>query len=130
MAFLETTFLIDLLRGKSSVQQLKDELDRTERSLCVATPSIMELWSGALRAKNQEIEKEKIQELIQSLDIISFDEKSAKIAAEIEFELSHKGLPIQPEDILIASIAKANGEKLVTHDNHYTRISGLMVLKY
>ncbi len=31
---------------------------------------------------------------------------------------------------MIAGIAKANGEKIVTRDAHYTRIDGIKVLKY
>lgn len=130
MACLETSFLIDLLRGKQEVHALKDELDRTETTLTIAAPSVMELWSGAIIAKASEHEKAKVNDLIQSLQILPLDEKSAKEAGEIEADLLRRGLPIETEDIMIAAIARVHGEKVVTHDAHYTRIPGLRVLKY
>ncbi len=127
MACLETTFIIDLIKGKSDVRDLKDELDRAE-TLFVAAPSIMEIWAGALMFKPKDIEK--IDSFLSAVEILSFDEKSAKEAGEIYAELSKKGLMIQPEDIMIAGIARSRGEKVVTRDNHFTHISGLKVLKY
>ena len=59
MACLETTFLIDLLRGKENVRLLKDKLDETESSLSITPVSIMELWIGA-SLKSSEQEKENI----------------------------------------------------------------------
>ncbi len=130
MACLDTTFLVDLLRGKSEIHGLKDELDRHEETLAVATPSIMELWLGACMAKASNEEKEKINELIQSLEIFDLDEKSAKDAGEIEAELMRKNQAIDTEDIMIAAIARAHGEKVITRDKHYAKILGLKVLKY
>lgn len=130
MACLDTTFLVDLLRGKEDIRNLKDELSKTESSLAVASPSIMELWLGACQAKASEQEKEKINQLLLSLEILSLDENSAKEAGEIEAELLNKGQIIEIEDIMTAAIAKMNGEKVVTRDGHYARIPGLKVLKY
>jgi len=130
MACLETTFLVDLLRGKLEVKSLKDELDRTESELFVAAPSVMELWSGALLSNQPLKEKEKISELIESLVLLPLDAASAKEAGEIEAELLGKGLPVQTEDVMIAAISRVNCKKLVTRDQHFARIPGLRVLKY
>ena len=123
MTCLETSFLIDLFRGKEKVNKLMDELNKHEEQLTVAAPTIMELWSGALLAIHSEREKAKINELLQFTDVLTLDEKSAKIAAEIEYDLEQKGQIIQLEDIQIAAIAKAHGEQ-------FARIPGLRVLKY
>lgn len=130
MACLDTTFLVDLLRGKKEVSSLKDELSKSESILAVASPSIMELWLGACQAQASVQEKEKINQLLLSLEILDLDEKSAKEAGEIEAGLFVKRQIIETEDIMIAAIAKIHGEKVVTRDNHYTKIDGLKVLKY
>jgi predicted nucleic acid-binding protein len=130
MVCLETTFLVDLLRGKKEVSELKDELIRSDKIFAIASPSIMEIWSGASLSMQSEYKKEKINELILSLTILSLDEKSAKEAGEIEAELIEKGIIIETEDIMIAAIAKVNGETLVTRDGHYAKIPGLKMLKY
>ena len=130
MACLETTFLIDVLRGKKEVTNLMSDLDTSEDFLAVASPTIMELWAGACTAKASQAEKEKINNLLASLEILNLDEKSAKEAGEIEAELTNSGKIIETEDIMIAAIAKSNNEKIVTRDGHYAKINGLKVLKY
>ncbi len=130
MTCLETTFLIDILLGKKEINELKDELSKTEPLLTIAAPSIMEIWMGASISKQPDSKKDKINELISSFTILSLDEKSAKEAGEIEADLMKKGEIIETEDMMIAAIAKANGEKLVTRDEHYVRIPGLRILKY
>lgn len=130
MACLEITFLIDLLRGDENIKHLKDDLDKTENILAVAAPSVMELWTGAILSNRSASEKIKISELLSSFTIFHLDEKSAKEAGEIEADLIKKGQIIDTEDIMIAGIAKSNGEKLVTRDQHYAKISGLNLIKY
>ena len=129
MVCLETTFIIDLLRGKPEIKELKDEFDK-EDIISITAPSVMELWAGALMAKLPEKEKAKINELILSMIVLRMDEKSAKEAGEIEAELIKSGNIIEIEDLMIAGIAKANGEKLVTNDEHYAKIPGLKMIKY
>ena len=58
MACLDTSFLIDLLRGRNEVKELNDELYKNEAILSVASPSVMELWCGATLGKTSEEEKE------------------------------------------------------------------------
>lgn len=130
MACLDTTFLIDLLRGNPEIEEIKEEVYAREIILSVAAPSVMELWTGACLARTSEKEKEKIIELIESLEILNLDEKSARESGEIEAELLRKGISIETEDVMIAGIAIANGEKVITRDQHYARIPKLKVLKY
>jgi len=130
MTCLDTTFLIDLLRGKENINAIKDELDRTELLLSVAAPSVTELWSGVCLMKGTATEKRRINDLLGSLVIHPLDEASAREAGEIEAELIASGKPIQTEDTMIAGIARLRGEKLVTRDKDYARITGLRILKY
>ena len=130
MVCLETTFLIDLLRGKNSIRELKDEIDKGKEQVTITSISVMEIWAGANFSRSSPKEKEKINDLLAGHEILDFDIRAAKEAGEIEAELMSKGTPIDIEDVMIAAIAKVNGEKLVTRDNHYGSISGLRVLKY
>ncbi|MBI1973606.1 PIN domain-containing protein [Candidatus Micrarchaeota archaeon] len=130
MACLETTFLIDLMRGKQAVVSLMKELERVEGHLSIAVPSIMELWRGAC-LKVSAKEKEQVNQLLESMEVIhSLDPQSAKEAGEIEAELRRKGITIETEDIMIAGIARSNREKLVTRDQHFAQVDGLNLLKY
>jgi tRNA(fMet)-specific endonuclease VapC len=130
MVCLDTSFLVDILRGREIVVELKEEFDRRNEVLAIATPSIIELWSGALKSKASAAEKAKTDELIQSLEVLPLDLNAAKDAAEIEAGLLSKGTAISATDIMIAAIARVNCEKVVTRDEHFTRIPGLVVIKY
>lgn len=130
MVCLETTFLIDLIRGENAAVILKDELEKHESVLSVTAVSVMELWSGASLAKVPVKEYEKINELLESLEVLDLDLESAKESGVIEADLARRGLPIQSTDVMIAGIAKTHHEKLVTRDEHFVRIPGLRVLKY
>lgn len=130
MAILDTTFIVDVLRGKKEISGMVEELDLDEETLAVASPSIMEIWSGACLAKTSKTEKEKINTLLQSLEVLNLDEKAAKEAGEMEAELMQRGQIIETEDIMIAAIAKVHQEKIITRDAHYAKIPGIKILKY
>jgi len=130
MACFDTSFLIDLLKGKPEVAALHEELDESETRMCIAAPSIMELWSGACRSKVPEKEKSRLLELFQSYELLEFELNSAKEAGQIENDLHKAGTPIQPEDVMIGAISRFANQTLVTRDAHFTRIPGLRVLKY
>ena len=130
MALLESSFLIDILRNKPNAVQLLHNLERDEPALFVASPTIMELWEGALLSNLAEREKKKINELLFNVTTLPFGAGEAKRAAEIGVELTRRGQKIEPEDIMIAAIAQVHGQKVVTRDEHFVRIPGLMVLKY
>ncbi len=90
----------------------------------------MEIWTGALLSKFTDKEKTKVKDLVLSITVLPLDEKSSMEAGEIAADMIQKGISIDPEDLMIAGIARANGEKLVTRDQDYAKIPGLKVLKY
>ena len=130
MAVLDTSFLIDLLRGNANAVSFLDDLERKEDNLFITCPSTMELWSGAFQAQLKDKEIKKIEEFLMARTILSFDERAAKRAGEIDAILTQKGTPIDPEDIMIAGIALSRGESVVTGDKDYAKIQGLRVLLY
>ena len=130
MALLESSFLIDVMRNKQPALELLDSLEHREPALFVATPSIMELWAGALLSNRPDGEQRKIEELLDSLESAPLDAASAKRSAEVWTELSRKGVVIEAIDTMIAGIALSRGETVVTRDEHYARVQGLKVLKY
>ena len=129
MLCADTTFLIDLIRGEPDIKDLLDEFAKKNIFISIGTPSIMELWMGACLIFSEK-EKEKINEMLKSFEILPLDVHSAKIAGEIECNLEKKGRMIQTEDIMIAAIAIVHGKKVLTRDKGYANIDGLRILKY
>jgi|SRR3989344_2775206 len=129
---LDTTFIIDLLRGNNlKVKEKAEELDHLFETKAVASISIMELWRGALQSVRKEEEKNKINELIKSFLVYPFDEKTARESGEIEADLIKRGEIIDLEDIMISGVAKVHNEKVLTRNvKHFKRIRGLSVETY
>ncbi len=129
---LDSTFLVDLLRKIDlKAIQKATELDVQLAVKAVSSVSVLELWRGALRSVRQEQEKQKIQELLQSVVVYPFDEAVAKKAAEIEAFLAAQGELIDLEDIMIAATALISNETLLTrNDKHFKRVIGLNVETY
>ncbi|MBI5797791.1 PIN domain-containing protein [Candidatus Woesearchaeota archaeon] len=130
MACLDTSFIIDLFHGNLKAKEISQELSEREMQLSITTPTIMELWSGACLSVRSKQEKEKILQLLQSLEVLDLTREAAFEAGEIEAQLLKQGKTIDPEDCMIAGIVKANNETIVTGDRHFTFIEGLKVLKY
>lgn len=128
MAILESSFLIDFLRDRAEAVALMRQLQEREQMLVIVSPSVMELWRGAIESQFPDEEKEKIRELLYLLPTLPFTTASAIRAAEVRQALKHQ--PIQEIDCMIAGIALENNEVVVTRDEHFARIPGLKVLKY
>jgi tRNA(fMet)-specific endonuclease VapC len=128
----DTSFLIDLLRGKDLKAKQKAELlDKKLIPKAVTTVTVMELWRGALKAIKSEKEKKKVNELLESLLVYTFSIEDAKAAAEIEAHLSKTQCMIDLEDIMIAGVSKARNESVLTRNvKHFEKVVGLEVEKY
>jgi predicted nucleic acid-binding protein len=88
----------------------------------------MELWEGTLRSKLTQQNKQQVEDFLTAVTVLDFDSGAAKRAAEINAALFHS--PIEAEDAMIAGVALARNERLVTRDKDYARIPGLQLLKY
>ena len=128
----DTSFLIDLLRGKEiSAKKKAEQLDAMLVHKAVSTVTVIELWRGAIKAVQSQEEKKKIEELLTSLLLYSFSEDDAKASAEIEETLSRAGAMIDLEDIMIAGTAKVRNETILTRNKkHFEKIAGLQVETY
>ena len=124
---LETTFLIDFLRGKESAINKYKEIkgEKLETTSIVA----WEVLRGPKLVNRVKEYKEAVR-LLNRLRVIPFTFTSARIASEIEQDLRKEGMEINPLDVLIAAVVIENGSILVTRDEDYKHIKGLKVEFY
>jgi len=127
---LETSFVIDLLKGDEDVVSKMQSLIEQNIPYEITTPTIFELWGGLVNLEKPENEQHRIMSLLEGILIYPFDEESAKIAGNIDGQLVKKGLRIDTEDSMIAGIAIKNNKKVLTRDDHFNRIEGLKVEEY
>ncbi len=131
MVCLETTFIIDLLRGRENIRKIKDGIDKGSDSISIASPTIIEIKKGLILTNASEEEKDKAEKLINSLIVLNLDKDSASLSGEIEAGLIKKGDIIDLEDIMISGICIINNEKLITRNKkHFERIKNLEIETY
>src|SRR3989338_6938611 len=126
MVALDSSFLIDVLRGYPAAFEALDRLEQTEPVLFVPAPVAAELWEGAIRSGTTE----EGGLMLDLLPVLPLDLASARRAAELRAELALNGRTIGVVDAMIAAIAMVNGKTLVTGDADLASIPELRGLKY
>lgn len=125
--FLDTSVIIDYLRGKKKIIEIIDNLNGNLVSsyLCLA-----ELFEGAYYSKNKEKAKKIILNFFQGLNkVYGIDEKVAEKFGELRKNLRKKGNLIEDIDIFIASICLVNNLILITlNKKHFEKIKELQIL--
>ncbi len=127
---LDTSAIIDLLRGKQEIIKKFEDLDKKNIPISLTSISVFEIWQG-LHDTMDAKKFEKIQFLLDSIGTFYFDTSTAKEAGYIHASLKNAGQIIDPEDSMIAGIAKFYKEAILTKNiKHFGRIQGLKVESY
>lgn len=127
---LDTSFLIDVLRGDGSVENLVETIDETGPPR-VSAISVMELWEGIRLADSTAAERTGVRDLLEGLHELPFDRECAIEAGTINAELLETGERIELPDVQIAATARVHNLPLITGNaDHFERIDGLRVIDY
>jgi tRNA(fMet)-specific endonuclease VapC len=117
--------LIAVLRGDEKAAKKAKQIDEQGRASTTVI-NAYELLFGAKISAKREKNLYEARRLLSKLDIIYFTEDAAEKASDIHSELTRKGRQLDLRDIFIASMAIANGKKLVTNNaQHFSKIRQL-----
>ncbi|TGK79279.1 type II toxin-antitoxin system VapC family toxin [Leptospira noumeaensis] len=123
--FLDTNICIYFLKGKN------DKIENNIKKLNpnrIKIPSIVkaELLLGALKSQNPKKNRNVVLDFLDPFEIVGFNDIESEIYAEIRSNLESKGLPIGPNDLIIASIVLNNNGILVTNnEKEFARINSI-----
>jgi predicted nucleic acid-binding protein len=109
---LDTTVLVDVLRGLKNRRAVLDELLEMAHRLTTSTMCVAEIHAG-MRA-GEEIQT---QRFLNSIPCYPITQTIAIRAGKMKCEWSRKGKTLSLADMLIASTAMEHGLTLMT-DNH------------
>ena len=127
----DTTFLIDIMLGEPGALKKAAEIEKGGSTVSVGSPTIFELYVGVSLSGKAEDEKSKITSLLASLPQLSLDYQSACFGGSIYGDKMKMGSRIDPEDAMLAGIAKAHGERIVTRNvRHFEGIEGVILESY
>ena len=130
MVLLDTNFIIDLMEGVPEAEEKARELEDGSEEVRIPSPVIFELWEGIERSGSSLKEEDRVLKVLNSFLNVSLDKRHAKASGRRSGELVRKGEMLDPIDVLIAGIASVEGEPLVTRDEHFERIDGVVLEKY
>jgi tRNA(fMet)-specific endonuclease VapC len=128
MVCLDTSVLVALIRrDHAAIDGLTAEAERGG-TVSTTVVNLCELYSGAYGSKNPQKELAKVQDLVSNLGLLELDAGAAKRYGELVNDTTLRRAPIGDFDLIIASIALEQEEKLVTRDvKHFSRVPGLTI---
>jgi tRNA(fMet)-specific endonuclease VapC len=94
-------------------------------AVCTSIIVACELRYGAAKKGSVQL-SERVESLLESLEVLPLDKESDRRYAEIRLHLDQRGRPIGPNDLLIAAHALALDLTLVTANvEEFARVPGL-----
>jgi predicted nucleic acid-binding protein len=136
VALLDTTVLIDLGRrpDASSHQRARLAVQRLVTAgqiLFTSRINEAEFRIGPEMSNQRQRELERVERVLASVVILEFTADAARAYAISKAAMLKRGRPAGDCDTLIASIALANGQSLLTRNpTHFAGIAGLVVEPY
>ncbi len=125
---LDTNSCVDHLRGGHASNVTARLVAATPGSVVLCSVVVAELLYGAYRSAHQHQTLSQVQVFCRPFQSLPFDDRAADEYGRIRAHLAGLGTLIGPNDLLIASIALANGLILVTHNtSEFSRVPGLMM---
>ena len=127
MTVLDTDYLVALLRGDADAANFSNMIDYPKTTAINA----FELYYGAKRSTNIKKSIAEVKSLLNSMDILEFDNSAVIKSAQIQADLMNSGKPVNILDVLIGGIVIVNNEDLLTRNtNHFNRIKGLKCMSW
>lgn len=127
----DTSFLIDIMENDSEAIKKAKEIEDRGLTIHVGSPTIFELYVGISLSRKARKEEAKVETTIASLPQLAFDFESARVAGSIYAEKIKRDSKIDPEDAMLAGIAKIRGETILTRNTkHFENLVGLAVEAY
>lgn len=130
MVCLETTFLVDFLRGNLALEAALDEWEASNKRVTIPAPALAEVAFGVEMEKTGR-ERKLLEKICSRFVVLHLTERSAMRAGKIDAELTEAGETIGLIDAMIAAVALEHEEVLVTRNlKHFERIPNLEVQGY
>lgn len=123
---VDTSIIIDYLRGKDAAVEL---LDNIEGELFSSYVCLAEIYEGVYRVKNSEEMAGAVTKFFSSLSgMYGVDEKIGKKFGRIRADLKRRGSIIEDLDLLLVATCLVYDLKLITlNKKHFARVGDLRI---
>ena len=120
---LDTTVLIDHLRGRREVVEFITELAQQGHQLGTCCVNIAELYAGL-----SDKEHNRANRLIEHLDYYEISRGIAKLAGGYRFSFARQGVTLTTADTLVAAVAIDQDATLMTANARDYPMDGIKVI--
>ncbi|MGA2973286.1 MAG: type II toxin-antitoxin system VapC family toxin [Candidatus Bathyarchaeia archaeon] len=128
MVCIDTSFLIALLRRDPNAEAKLESFVEDGERITTTPICACELFAGAYKAKKRDLEIRRVKEFLSRMELLEFSTQACERFGRVRSELESTGTPIGDFDIMIAAIALAHNQAVLTNDvEHFQRIPGLTV---
>lgn len=127
----DTSYFIDVMRADPGAIDKTKELEAHGIPINLTSITVFELYVGIGLSNKSTEEKSIVHSVISSMSVISLDFESASEGGLIFSAKKKEGKTIDPEDAMIAGIARFNHDTLLTRNtSHFTGIEGVSIESY
>jgi len=124
---LDTTFLLDLLRGQKAALNIAQELEESRSEVYTTAINCYELLLGAKRLGRVA----ETEALLADLKVLALTKKAADEAASIQHSLTSEGKILDHRDALMLGIALAyDVRSIISNDDDLKRVHEITVTRY
>ncbi len=128
MVCVDTSFVIALLRRDVNAESKLESYIQDDEMITTTPICVCELFAGAYRSKKRDLEIKRVREFLSRMELLEFSTQACERFGRLRGELESKGTPVGDFDIMIAAIALAHNQPVVTRDlGHFQKIPGLTV---
>ena len=128
MHCLDTSFLIDYVRGEDRASRKVAELLNSGEKLTTPSVAAAELLVGAHYRGGRELAR--TLEFLERLELLPFEIEEATEAGRLGTESRRRGSPLSGIDLLVAATSRHHRGILVTRDSVFSQVAGLAVEAY
>jgi predicted nucleic acid-binding protein len=123
---LDTNTYVGFKRNEAAILQIVQQAELIGINVTV----LGELLAGFKVGSKEEVNRKELDLFLESsrVKILMVEEDTAEYYAKIFHDLKKKGTPIPTNDMWIAASAMQHGLWLVSSDDHFRHIEGLMLL--
>jgi tRNA(fMet)-specific endonuclease VapC len=121
---LDTNVCIHVMRMPDS--KVAAKFNAQAADLAISTVTLHELIHGADKSRRPEFQRNLVNKLVSSIEVLDFDAVAASHSGNIHAALTKTGNIIGAYDMLIAGHARSLGLIVVTNNlKEFTRVEGL-----
>jgi tRNA(fMet)-specific endonuclease VapC len=130
MPVLDSSFLVDVVRGEERALTALARLEEEYHDLSTTVINLLELFRGVYLSERKEENITEVMEIARGLDLLGIGWETFQIYGTLSATLKEGGIAVDEFDLVIAALALQADGMIVTRDQHFQRIPGLEVIGY